>query len=245
MLSHIHVIPSGQGRPLLLLHGWGFDHQIWGSILPTLNQRYTVYRVDLPGFGQTPCMPWTDFKHTLLQQLPSQVAILGWSMGGLIATRLALEHPERVSHLINISSSPHFIASNNWSGIQADNLDSFYQGLKSSPETILQNFIKLQLPKTTQHRPSNIPKQFNLEGLQNGLDILKNWDLRDEIDTLTLPNAYLFGRLDRITPAQTMAIMQKTYPLFHYDLIPKAGHAPFLSHPEHFLNFLNQFIENT
>ncbi|MDF1646243.1 MAG: alpha/beta fold hydrolase [Legionellaceae bacterium] len=244
-MSSFHINQSGQGQALLLLHGWGFDHHIWHPILPELNKRYRIYPIDLPGFGQTPCMPWNDFKNTLLKQLPSQIAVLGWSMGGLVATRLALEHPERISHLINLSSSPHFLASDHWPGIQAANLDTFYQGLKSAPQKTLRHFITLQLPKSTQCKDLNLPKQSNLAGLQQGLDILKNWDFRDELHTLKQPVAYLFGRLDRIIPAQVLPEMQKKHPSFYYKLFQKAGHAPFLSHPEDFFNILNQFMENS
>ncbi len=242
-MSQIHITQTGHGTPLLLLHGWGFDHSIWRPILSDLNKKYTVYRVDLPGFGQTPCMPFDDFKTNLFDILPAKIALLGWSMGGLIATRLALEHPERITCLINISASPCFVASDNWPGISANNLDAFYQGLRDNPKATLENFIRLQLPKKIPY-VLETPHPFNLEGLESGLEILKTWDFREKITQLKQPTSYLFGRLDSITPAKTMSAMQTSYPGVHCELIRGAGHAPFLSHPEAFLTFLNQFIEN-
>ena len=240
---HLNLIKSGHGLPVLLLHGWGFDHHIWSSILPDLNKKYLVYRVDLPGFGETPCMPWDEFKHSLLQQLPNTIALIGWSMGGLIATRLALEHPERISHLININSSPAFIASDNWPGIDKAQLNLFYQQLQTDPHKTLQQFIQLQIPK---HQQSKIKRsqKINHQGLQDGLDILKYWDFRNTLNTLSMPTTYLFGRLDRIVPIKIIKSMQTHHPDFQYDVIPKAGHAPFLSHPDACLNFLTSILEH-
>jgi pimeloyl-[acyl-carrier protein] methyl ester esterase len=238
----IYLSQTGQGLPILLLHGWGFDHKIWSSILPSLNKHYTIYRVDLPGFGETPCMPWEDFKHTLMQQLPKKFAVLGWSLGGLIATRLALEAPEEISHLINIASSPCLVASNHWPGIQPDALNLFSKNLKLNPEKTHQEFIQLQLPSHIKHKPS--PPQ-NTQGLIAGLDILKNWDFRKNLHTLKPPTAYLFGQLDRIVPAKTLSIMEATYPDFDYKLIRKTGHTPFLTHPKVCLEWIHQLIQRT
>jgi pimeloyl-[acyl-carrier protein] methyl ester esterase len=242
-MPNIHLIKSGHGLPALLLHGWGFDHQIWSAILPELNKKYLTYRVDLPGFGETPCMPWDEFKHSLLKQLPNPTALIGWSMGGLIATRLALEHPERISHLINISSSPAFIASGNWPGIENVQLDLFYQQLQTDPHKTLQQFINLQIPKNQQYS-IKIPKNINPQGLQDGLDILKHWNFRNTLNQLNMPTAYLFGRLDRIVPIKIIDSMQTNHPDFQYDFIQKAGHAPFLSHPDTCLRFFNAVIKS-
>jgi pimeloyl-[acyl-carrier protein] methyl ester esterase len=240
-MSAIYLTQHGEGPPLVLLHGWGFDHTIWSTILPKLTRSHTVYCVDLPGFGKTPGMLWDDFKANLFTQLPNTITCVGWSMGGLIATRLALEHPERVSRLINITSSPCFVADATWPGIQAAHLNAFYKNLEHAPRATCDAFIALQLPQ-------NIPKPHiqNLPtGLKAGLDILKHWDFRDKLHHIKPPISYLFGRLDAIVPAKTMAIMQTTYPSFSYHLFRKAAHAPFLSHPDEFLSVLTQDLELT
>ena len=238
-MQKLHISQSGQGTPLLLLHGWGFDSQIWSSILPELEKHYLVYLVDLPGFGQTPCLSWLEFTTQLLDYLPHKFSITGWSMGGLIATRLTVENPERVTHLINIASSPRFVMDTDtaWPGVPTQNLQLFYNNLLSEPEKTHQNFIKLQLGSRTQVN-TPIPAYVTPEGLKQGLEILMEWDLRKQIKNLNLPTHYLFGRLDTIVPAKTMATMQVLYPEFNYYLFPRAAHAPFLSHSEMFLDYL-------
>jgi pimeloyl-[acyl-carrier protein] methyl ester esterase len=243
-MPRLHINQSGQGTPLLLLHGWGFDSQIWSSLLPELEKHFLIYLVDLPGFGKTSCLSWPDFTKQLLDYLPPTFTIAGWSMGGLIATRLALENPERVTRLINIASSPRFVIDmdidTNWPGIQAQNLQMFYNNLLSNPEETHQAFIKLQLGSHTQVNTTT-PAYMTPDGLEQGLEILMDWDLREQLTHLTVPTHYLFGRLDSIVPAKTMTAMQVIYPEFEYYLFPRAAHAPFLSHPKIFLDYLNIF----
>ncbi|MDF1683384.1 MAG: alpha/beta fold hydrolase [Legionellaceae bacterium] len=240
-MPHLHITQSGQGTgtPLLLLHGWGFDSQIWSSLLPELERHYLIYLVDLPGFGKTSCLSWPDFSKQLLDYLPPAFNIAGWSMGGLIATRLTIENPERITRLINIASSPCFVNNPDtaWPGIQAQNLQLFYTNLLSTPEKTHQDFINLQLGSRTQTNPIT-HAQITSDGLKQGLDILMHWDLREQLKHLTVPTHYLFGRLDSIVPAKTMAAMQTLYPKFEYYLFPRAAHAPFLSHPEIFLDYI-------
>ncbi|MDF1678224.1 MAG: alpha/beta fold hydrolase [Legionellaceae bacterium] len=239
-MSSVYIKKSGQGYPLLLLHGWGFNHQIWSNVASRLEHSYMIYRVDLPGFGKTPSMNWRAFKQKMLHVLPKQFAVVGWSMGGLIATRLTIEAPARVSHLMNVASSPRFVVTDNWPGIQLPNLDAFYAALIEAPKQVLHDFITLQSPASLMSL--ELPQHFNIEGLKNGLEILKTWDFRDALHTQTVPTAYLWGRLDSIIPYKILETMQAVYPQFHYTCIRKAGHAPFLSHPEDFLNTLFTFI---
>lgn len=239
---NVNIVIQGKGVPLVLFHGWGFDSQIWHSILPELEVNHQLYLVDLPGFGLTPPMEWDVFKTDLLKQLPVNFALVGWSMGGMFATRLAIEDPERVNHLVNVASSPRFIREARWPGIDPQMFKTFYQNLASNPRHILQQFIELQLqgqrlpPTMFGHIPT-------VNGLREGLDVLVNWDLRQQLALLDKPVLYMFGRLDAIMPRMTMTTMQGLYPNFNYIIFPKAAHAPFLSHSDEFIATLTEFIK--
>ena len=238
----IHLVIHGKGSPLVLFHGWGFDHQIWYSLLPDLMKQHQVFLVDLPGFGLTPSMAWEPFKAALLNRLPTHFVVAGWSMGGLLATRLAIEEPQRVTHLINIASSPCFVRDLLWPGCDATLVQSFYQNLVSNPQGTLQQFIELQLQGQTV-APAMQGQTPSLMGLRAGLDILINWDLRNDLAQLHMPVSYMFGRLDAITPRKTLASMQVMYPHFNYMMFAKAAHVPFLSHPDLFLRALTEFLQ--
>lgn len=235
----IAVHCSGQGIPLVMFHGWGFDSRIWASILPLLEKHCEVYRVDLPGFGLSAYLPWEAFKRNLLNQLPAQFAVAGWSLGGLFATRLAIEEPQTITHLVNIASSPCFVESLNWPGIPESTLLSFQDRLTNNPESVLREFLALQLPRQSENAYPYVSR----EGLQAGLESLLTWDYKDQLSLIECPMLYLFGSRDEIVTLKTMKVMQDCYPQFKYILFKKALHAIFLTHPvdsvESILHFLS------
>lgn len=105
----IHYREMGQGEPLLLLHGLGGSSLDWAPVIPIYaNAGYHVYAPDLLGHGASdaPDIAYSmeeqarmvhDFM--LAQHIP-QADVIGWSMGGWIAMKLTLEHPESVHRLV-------------------------------------------------------------------------------------------------------------------------------------------------
>lgn len=239
----IHLSSYGQGKPLVFFHGWGFDSQVWLHLLPLLQENYQLILVDFVP------MDWQSFKTELLALLPAQFSVVGWSLGGLLATRLALEEPKRVLQLVNITSSPRFLQDENWPGVGSAVFDGFYKNLLQDPEGTLLEFLVLQGGGKTPHPPFGhlLPGgekgAFVRGDLERGLAILHSWDLRVDLQQLTIPTAYFFGRLDPITPVKTMQTMQELYPDFTYVLFKKAAHMPFLSHTEEFIYQLSEFIQ--
>lgn len=238
----INIITHGRGSPLVLFHGWGFDSQVWHSLLPDLQSRHELYLVDLPGFGLSPQMDWEAFKSNLLPQLPERFALLGWSMGGLFATRLAIEEPARVSHLLNVASSPRFVKDDLWPGVDLQKLKIFYDELIHDPEKTRAEFIRLQLQGQVFPISFTSPAP-GFPALRAGLELLLNWDFRQALLQYNQPVCYLFGRLDAIISREVMPVMQKNYPDFDYVLFKKAAHMPFLSHSKQFIDELERFIQ--
>ncbi|MBA2652228.1 MAG: alpha/beta fold hydrolase [Tatlockia sp.] len=238
---NLNVEIRGQGKALVFFHGWGFDYRIWLELTVAMEERYTLYLVDLPGFGLSSLMEWDYFKQKLLALLPKNFAIIGWSMGGLMAMRLALEESSRVTHLISISSSPRFIKEQLWPGVDKTVFDSFFQNLNKDPQGTISQFVSLQLDKKLYcYKNDSMPAPASLKA---GLDILAEWDLREPLRHFTKPTCFIFGRLDAITPRTTMSAMQKIYPDFDYIMFEKAAHMPFLSHQDEFIASLERVLE--
>ena len=97
---------SGQGEPVVFIHGFSLDHRIWQDQMEfAKNCRVVVY--DVRGHGRSPAdPPWTSADQVtdllaLLDHLKIQRAnLVGLSMGGGIAVNFALAHPERVKSLV-------------------------------------------------------------------------------------------------------------------------------------------------
>ena len=107
----IHYKDTGpQDAPVLLfLHGFGSSLQTWDVWAVTLEQKYRVIRLDLPGFGLTGPSPSNDYSElndvsTLTQFVDklgiSDLSVIGHSMGGKIAWTFAAAHPDRVKALV-------------------------------------------------------------------------------------------------------------------------------------------------
>ncbi|KTD50833.1 alpha/beta fold hydrolase [Legionella quateirensis] len=237
----IHITSYGTGIPLVFFHGWGFDSQVWKFLIPYFEESYQLILVDLPGFGLSPLQDWNSFKSNLLSRLPPKFIVTGWSLGGLFATRLAIEEQERVIKLVNITSSPRFISDVEWPGVSREVFAHFYKNLSLDINKTLQEFVTLQLNKHKFEFNSGVlPSK---SGLESGLKILDEWDLRPGLNSLNTPTCFMFGRLDPITPVRTMHYMQKIYPDFNYVLFNKAAHMPFLSHTDVFIEQFSGFIQ--
>jgi len=114
----IHYFAGGEGRPLVLVHGLGGRAQDWAPMMPSFMRRgYRVYALDLLGFGQSdrPDVDYSMARQTeileqfLESQRITQADLGGWSMGGWVALRFTLAHPERVRRVfVNDSAGIYF-----------------------------------------------------------------------------------------------------------------------------------------
>ncbi|AKC32447.1 pimeloyl-ACP methyl ester esterase BioH [Candidatus Pantoea carbekii] len=250
---YCHITGEGK-RNLVLLHGWGFNAEIWYSIVPYLRPYFRLYLVDLPGFGRSQSVtPFTLSKiiQELLPYLPSRACLLGWSLGGLVATQVALNYPERVSALISVASSPCFTARDNWPGIRMSTLISFQKQLSINFKSTIERFLNLQTIGLKNAKQDAFKLKTVVLAqpmppvviLQGGLNILQNVDLRSALPQLTMPFLRLYGSLDGLVPRSIAAQLDAAIPNSPSIVIPNAAHAPFISHPDIFCQHIFGFAE--
>ncbi len=103
---------QGQGKPLVLIHGYPLDHTIWADVVPLLAGTFDLILPDLRGFGASASsdrpVTMADFASDIAGLLDSlriqQAALVGHSMGGYVALAFARAYPMRVSGLGLVSS---------------------------------------------------------------------------------------------------------------------------------------------
>ncbi|MCU6349287.1 pimeloyl-ACP methyl ester esterase BioH [Enterobacter quasiroggenkampii] len=238
---------------LVLLHGWGLNAEIWHCIREELASHFTLHLVDLPGFGRSRgfgAMSLDEMAQQVLDAAPQNAVWLGWSLGGLVASQIALSRPDRVKALVTVASSPCFSAQDAWPGIKPEVLAGFQQQLSEDFQRTVERFLALQTMGTeTARKDARTLKQTVLslpmpevEVLNGGLELLKTVDLRVPLASLTIPHLRIYGYLDGIVPRKVAPLLDDLWPNSQSMVVAKAAHAPFISHPDEFCSALTVFI---
>ena len=109
----IHYVEAGRGEDVVLIHGWNGSTFSFRYTIPELAQRHRVIAIDLMGYGYSARMRDVDYSLTGQSEIVAQAmdrlgvtnaAVIGHSMGGAVATRLALRHPDWVRKLVLVDS---------------------------------------------------------------------------------------------------------------------------------------------
>lgn len=232
---------------LLLLHGWGLNRAIWGSVPRPSGLKCP----DLPGHGQdrrSPAPTLESWLDAVLETAPARSVWLGWSFGGLLALAAARRFPDRVRGLILVATTPRFLAAPGWEGLDRDIWDRFATALVTDYAATLQRFLMLQAGVSERATVRALRQALLWQGapqapaLQSALTVMAASDLRATLRPWTVPTLLLQGTRDRIVPPAAMEWLQPALQA-HAVWLPGAGHAPFLSQPDLFWNTVAQFCQ--
>lgn len=268
----MHVETFGSGAPLLLIHGWGMHGGMWGEMVASLAQDFCVQVVDLPGHGKSgkgagsrekggaPVLPLSlpsspfpidNIVGELASKFAEPLTVCGWSLGGQIALRWAQLEPHKIQRLMLVSSTPCFAQRADWlEAMPLATLAEFAAALTDNPTQTLRRFVALQTRGSENERAllTRLRNELFAHGepdwsaLQSGLDILRDCDLRDALPNITQPSLVIAGERDTLTPPQALQYMAAALPDAQLVTIAGAAHAPFLSHPEQFIEHLKRFL---
>jgi pimeloyl-[acyl-carrier protein] methyl ester esterase len=247
MSVSLKVSTLGRGKQLVFLHGWGVNSGVWQPLIEILKDDFCITTIDLPGYGlnyqQFPT-PYDlqNIANTVAEYLPPDCILIGWSLGGLVAQKIAATYPEKLKQLVLICSSPKFSKSVDWPGIEPKVLHFFSQQLDLDSSKTLERFLAIQAMGSVNARQDvkiikQAVQQYSLPSpvaLAAGLDMLKNIDLREQFETLSIPCQVFLGRLDTLVPGNIASVMQQLNPKVIIDVISDASHAPFISNTELF-----------
>lgn len=197
---------------LLLLHGWGYDLDCWaGSWMELLSDAYQVIGVNLPGHGE---MSMVYDEHDGLAELDEWINksigainqpyhLLGWSLGGQVALRIAGTDP-RVQSVVLLATNPKFVTGPDWPlAMDPQVLEQFLAGYKSQPTKTLRRFASLQAQGATHGKrlQAELVQKMRANPSQTfGLTLLQELDERTTLSQLKIPCYLELPQADSLVP---------------------------------------------
>jgi pimeloyl-ACP methyl ester carboxylesterase len=195
----------GQGEPLLLLHGGLGSSDMFEPLLPILGQNRQLITVDLQGHGRSSlgnrpirCDAIADDVAALLKRVGrAQVDVLGYSFGGCVALRLAVQHPALVRRVVLVSTP---FADNGW-----------YPEMRAQQKQV--SAAMLPMMKETPMYKSYVavaPKPDDFPRLLDGMGELmrQTYDWSGDVAKLKMPVMLVFGDGDMVRPEHAVKFYQ-------------------------------------
>jgi pimeloyl-ACP methyl ester carboxylesterase len=226
----MHYYCAGRrGTPLVMIHGLGSSAETWAALMLLLSKEYLVYAPDFPGFGRTPLAPeGTNIKtHVLyLERFLDalgypRVTLVGNSLGGWIATRFAVEYPERVERLYLLNSA----------GLRRESMHSPYVEDRIAANSSLEQMSGYASP---------VPS-FVLDALIRNSQtpayagFIHGYDPHEELDTVLAdvqaPTTIIWGERDNLLPLICAHDFQRGIANSELVLLPHVGHMPQIQNP--------------
>jgi len=249
----------GEGTPLVLTHGFGATAAMWAEQIPVLSQKYKVIVYDFRGHGRTEVpRDWSSYSfddyvedlRQLLDHLGVDTAYVGGlSMGGSIAMRFALAHPERLKALLLCDTSAR-----NW-GLRRDGVPQ--SGLRG----VMRRFLYLRLVRLVplgfalarylplEYLPGNRGIKPYVRDLrrQTALGLRGAWhalmddkDVEARLGEIQVPTLIIVGERDRLLAPSR--IMQQRIAGCRFALIKDSGHGTNFARPDTFNKVVLDFL---
>lgn len=241
---------AGRGDPLVLIHGLADDHRAWRRTVPDLMLRRRVILYDLRGHGQTslgsPDGTLRQLGDDLARFIREPCDVAGFSLGGTIAMRLAIDRPDLVRHLVLVATSSRVgRAAAEWYRERAAMVE------RSDPQ------LRTTLDRDTADVYAQAPDELE-EGLlirrQSTADprgyanacaamaALNAAPLDAELPRITAPTLIVASDRDQHCPPRAAEIIAAGVAGSRLEIVEGAGHAIPVERPRELAHFINEFL---
>jgi pimeloyl-ACP methyl ester carboxylesterase len=262
----VNVVEIGSGPALVFVHGLAGSWTNWLENICEFADDHRVIALDLPGFGASELTsePISIRGYArLLEALCAEfqiasAAVVGNSMGGLVAAELALSHPQRVERLCLVSAA----------GISLEKLPlghalkvlgpfervlSFHGRMIAAQAGRLARRSRLR-QLTLLHafaHPDRLPAPLAAEvltgagrpGLLPGLRAMSAYPIRERVSEIACPTLVVWGARDRLVPVKDADEFERLIPGARKVIYPDTGHVPQIERPACFNEDLRAFLE--
>lgn len=258
MAVELSINESGDGKPLVVLHGLFGSKRNWAAVAHRLAVGRRVITADLRNHGESPWNSRHDYEalaadvaRVIEQKAGGTAAILGHSMGGKVAMVLALFRPELVDQLVVVDIAPVASTATPRAYVEAMRavpLDQYTQRLdvkealaETIPDPAVRGFLTLNLVS----RPTGLAWTVNLEALENNFDRILGFPEIPAGKAFTKPTLFIAGgRSAYLQPAHYPEIM-RLFPSATIDVIEGAGHWVHADAAEAFVASVRRFLDTS
>jgi pimeloyl-ACP methyl ester carboxylesterase len=244
----------GDGEPVLLIPGLGTTCRLWDPVAPELAAFFSLVLPDNRGVGRSvPRRKPTSLADLvadlveLLDELQlDRTHVMGISLGGVIAQRLAVEHPGRVDRLVLVSCAGRF------SPYLRQVVGLLGHTLRRFPKEMFVRTMELlgTSPEYHDAYPERVDERVKAKcglgvsaaALATQLRCLSCGEIDPRDYHITSPTLVVAGEHDPLIPSCYSRRMADTIPGSRFVLIPGAGHNPLVEYPERVLPHVIHFL---
>src|SRR5215472_6182066 len=263
---------SDTGVPLVMLHGFGNDAHVWDDFAPAVAPYYRTLAFDLRGHGDSSRHPTLRYDHesmaldviavTEVLQL-SRFVLVGHSMGGRVAMRVAGKHPERLAGLVIVDAGPELDA-RGVSRIRSDAVSGKPASFASAEEyevflshayplarpEVLARMAQFGLRRGTDGRlePKTDPAFFRSFEDESSQDAARRAAeetaaLWTALSRTLCPTLVVRGAAsDVLSPEVADRMAEDVLPRGSLVVVPRAGHSVMVDNPEGFREAVTSFV---
>lgn len=249
MTLAIHT--NGDGPNLTLVHGWGLGSGALHNLAQALGEHFTVNRVDLPGYGDSPLVESQTLDivaDMLAATLPPRAMLCGWSLGAMVCLACAARHPRLVARLVLVGATASFAVREGWLEAMSEaQLDEFRAALKADSARQLKRFASLihqgaiQPREAQRYLGASATLAAGDVALAASLELLAQSDLRPLLDAVRQPVLLVHGDADPLMPLAAAERLMMFLPDARLDVFGGSAHAPFATDPARFVDGVRRF----
>ena len=239
---------------IVLIAGWGMPSGVMQPLADKLSGSYTVNVVSLPGFNEhgltVDTISWPAMIDALSNYLAGDsVMLVGWSMGGQLATLFAAMYPDQVKGLLTLTSNPCFVQRDDWQdGMSETVFAEFEHGVSASCSQTLKQFAMLCSQGGEQQRETVrfirkvlADAEPDVEQLSSLLTLLREADTRSQLADLTCPVTHWVAEQDALVPFSLNQALSERYPT-HTIKTVEGGHAFWLEAPDIIVSDIDKLV---
>jgi pimeloyl-ACP methyl ester carboxylesterase len=253
---------SGEGPPLVLVHGSAVDRNTWAGVVPELSRAHSVITYDRRGYGESPHRPVRDHRlHAddliaVLEKVAKKPScVVGWSSGGNVALAVAVRRPELFSSLI-VVEAPFHGQRHMDAAVLRTLLRLKFQQLRGRPVEALEEFLRFGSSlRSGGNIYDRLPAPARQELLRYPSQVLAEWDphpfgvMHEHVSTrsvaaITVPMIWVLGGESSPWLVRLHDYVKRRKPDMTTVVIPGAIHLVHIDNPTQFVETVNNSARN-